>query len=115
GSMSALAGAAVLPAAAAPREERFDWRWPVYCLLLYLPFSGVAIIATYPDTRVAVLVKDVLFVLPAYVLFAAARSRTGWTFPGAPVLPAAAFAGLVTVLSVPQLANPLVPLVGAKV
>jgi hypothetical protein len=95
--------------------ERFDWRWPVYGLLLYLPVSGVPIVLSYPSTGFTPLLKDVLFVLPAYAAFLLARARLGWSFPGAPLLPLGAFAALVAVLSLPQLANPLVPLVGAKV
>jgi hypothetical protein len=95
--------------------ERFDWRWPVYGLLLYLPVSGIPIVLSYPNTGVAVLLKDVLFVLPAYAAFLAARARVSWSFPGAPVVPVAAFAVVVAALSLPQMANPMVPLVGAKV
>ena len=48
------------------------WRWPLYALLVYLPVSGIAILAAYPgrtDRAVAILAKDFLFVIPAYALF----------------------------------------------
>ena len=87
----------------------------MYGLLAYLPVSGLAIIASYPDTQAAVLVKDLVFILPAYLAFMTARSRIGWSFPGAPVLPMAAFAALVALMMLPLLGRPLVPLIGAKV
>ena len=100
---------------AAPAAAGLDWRWPLYGLLLYLPFSGIPIVLSYPDTQVAVLLKDLLFILPAYLVFAVAYARSGWSFPGAPLLPMVGFAALVAVESLQQLANPLVPLIGAKV
>ena len=47
----------------------FNWRRSVYGLLMYLPFSGIPIIAAYPRTALATLAKDVLFVIPAYLGF----------------------------------------------
>jgi hypothetical protein len=112
--MTALAPA--VPEAPAVRvAAALDWRWPVYGLLLFLPFSGIPIILSYPNTQFTVLLKDVLFIVPAYAAFAFAGIRQGWSFPGAPVVPMAAFAAIVAVESVQQLANPLVPLIGAKV
>ena len=99
----------------APAGTGADWRWPIYGLLLFLPFSGIPIILSYPNTQVTVLLKDVLFIVPAYVAFALSSARPRWSFPGAPVVPMAAFAALVAVESLQQLANPLVPLIGAKV
>lgn len=116
--MSVLAATTVRRAeaeAAAAGRERLDWRWPIYGLLVYLPVSGIPIILSYPNTGLTVLLKDLLFVLPGYGAFLLARSHAGWSFPGAPVLPIVAFAAVVAVLSIPQLGNPLVPLVGAKV
>ena len=49
------------------------WRWPLYALLVYLPVSGIAILAAYPgrtDRAIAILAKDFVFVIPAYALFA---------------------------------------------
>jgi O-antigen ligase len=91
------------------------WRWSIVGLLVFLPFSGIAIILTYPHTEVAVLAKDFLFVIPAYLGFVLNRWRKGWTFGGAPVLPIAMLAFLVLVDTVPQLSHPLVALIGAKV
>lgn len=95
-----------------------NWRWAVYGLLAYLPFSGIAIVLSYPNTSEAVLVKDFLFVLPAYAGFLAYsiahRSRLG--FDGAPV---ALFLllGLIVLLQAlnPDLPNRLVPAIGVKV
>ncbi len=94
-----------------------NWRWAVYGLLLYLPFSGILIVLTYPKTAAAVLVKDFLFVIPAYVGFLLMAKRRGWTFPGTAIpFFLGAFALLVVVQSFnPQLKTPLVPLIGIKV
>jgi hypothetical protein len=113
--VNVLAAAATVEARAEPRREGINWRLPVYGLLLFLPFSGIPIVLSYPDTQLAVVAKDVLFVLPAYGAFLLARSGLGWSFPAAPLLPIAAFAALVAVQSLPQLGRPLVPLIGAKV
>ena len=84
-------------------------------LLVFLPFSGIPSILTYPHTEAAVLAKDFLFVIPAYLGFTLDRWRRGWTFPGAPLLPIVLFALLVIIDTVPQLSNPLVALIGVKV
>jgi hypothetical protein len=91
------------------------WRWSLYGLLVFLPVSGIPIIATYPNTQVAVLLKDILFVIPAYMGFLVSREPHGWSFPGAPVLLLAGFAALVGIEMIPGLSNVLVPLIGAKV
>jgi len=49
-----------------------NWRWSVYGLLCYLPVSGIAILAAYPgrtDRAIAILAKDFVFVIPAYLGF----------------------------------------------
>ncbi len=49
-----------------------NWRWSVYALILYIPVSGIAIIAAHGhrfERAEAVLAKDFLFVLPAYLGF----------------------------------------------
>jgi hypothetical protein len=90
-----------------------DWRLSLYGLLAYLPVSGVAIIFEVPNRAVAVLAKDLLFVIPAYLgalaWVTARRGRAG--FPGAPTRLIVLFSLLVTV----QILNPAVPtlLVGA--
>lgn len=91
------------------------WRWSIVGLLAFLPFSGIPSVLTYPHTEAAVLAKDLLFVLPAYLGFVLDRWRREWTFDGAPLLPIGLLAFLVLIEFVPQLFNPLVPLIGAKV
>ncbi len=95
-----------------------DWRRAIYGLLLFLPFSGIPYVLLYPNVRWASLLKDVLFVIPAYVGFLASRTgqrrRVG---PGAfPTVLLALFALLVVVqMFNPALPNLIVGLIGAKV
>lgn len=90
-----------------------SWRWSIYALLAYLPVSGIPVLALYPDTRAAVLAKDVLFVMPAYIGFVVNHlaNRRRMTVPGAPF---ALLIGL-SVLVIAQMFNPSLPsgLVGA--
>jgi hypothetical protein len=97
------------------------WRWPVYGLLVYLPVSGVAVLAAYPgrvDRAVAILAKDFVFVIPAYVLFFGwflLRRRAFW-FRGAPLVLFGLLALVVVVQAFnPDLPNHLVGLIGIKV
>ena len=95
-----------------------NWRWSVYGLLLYLPFSGIPILAMYPDTALAVLAKDILFVIPAYLGFAAyyTARRLPFSFSGAPIVLFAMLALLVVVQAFnPSLPNRLVGAIGVKV
>ena len=98
-----------------------NWRWSLYGLLCYLPVSGIAILAAYGEREeraAAVLAKDFLFVIPAYVGFAvwAIRSRRNVFFPGAPIALFAALAGVVVVQAFnPALPNRLVGLIGMKI
>jgi hypothetical protein len=93
-----------------------NWRWSIYALLLYLPFSGLPTLLTYPNTQIAVLIKDILFVVPAYVGFALVARRQGWRYPGSPVILMCAFVFLVLVQSINSAnSNPLVALIGMKV
>jgi hypothetical protein len=95
-----------------------DWRRAVYGLLLFLPFSGIPYVLLYPDVRPASVLKDVVFVVPAYVGFLASRSEQRRRLePGA--LPAVLLV-LFTTLVVVQIFNPALPnrlvgLIGAKV
>ena len=109
-----LFGSAVLGVAAL-LVGLVNWRWSVYGLLLFIPVSGVPIILTYPNTQLTVLLKDILFVIPAYVGFIMGRRRQRWSFPGAPLLAIFGFSALVIVQCIPGLSSPLVPLVGTKV
>jgi hypothetical protein len=100
----------------------YNWRWSIYGLLCYIPVSGIAILATYGSTReehaAALLAKDFLFVIPAYLGFfvAFARVRRKFWFPGAPLV----LFGLLALLVVaqafnPDLTNHLVGLIGIKI
>ncbi|MBA3717019.1 MAG: hypothetical protein H0W87_02170 [Actinobacteria bacterium] len=97
------------------------WRWPVYGLLVYLPVSGIAVLAAYPgrtDRAVAVLAKDFVFVIPAYVLFLGyfLLRRTRFWFRGAPLVLFGLLALVVVVQAFnPELPNHLVGLIGIKV
>ncbi|GAG01285.1 unnamed protein product, partial [marine sediment metagenome] len=95
-----------------------NWRWGIYGLLLYLPFAGVPVLAMYPATRVPLLLKDFLFVIPAYVGFLASCTmrKKPILFPGAPVVLLVALAALVIIqLFNPVLHNRLVGLIGLKI
>jgi hypothetical protein len=95
-----------------------NWRWSVYGLLLYLPVSGIPIIALYPHTQAGVLAKDFLFVIPCYIGFGAEAilRRRNVSFSGAPTIMLAALALLVLVQAVnPVVPNILVALIGIKV
>jgi hypothetical protein len=95
-----------------------DWRYPVFGLLLYLPVSGIPIIASYPDTTLAVVAKDVMFVLPAYLGFVARRGLARRS-----VVPDHKLAILLVLLAMlvlgqalnPTLPNRLVAAIGIKV
>ena len=97
------------------------WRWPLYGLLLYIPVSGIAILAAYPgrtDRAVAILAKDFVFVIPAYALFFGycLLHRKKFWFKGAPLV----LMGLLALIVVaqgfnPDLPNHLVGLIGIKV
>lgn len=95
-----------------------DWRLSIYGLLIFLPYSGLIIIAAYPATGAPALVKDVLFVLPAYIGFSGALILAGQKVrvPGFPLGLVLLFALVVCL----QLFNPGVPLfivglIGVKV
>src|SRR5204863_6053797 len=99
----------------------YDWRWSVYGLLCYLPFSGIAILAAYPgraDRAAAILAKDFLFVIPAYLGFLLyfARRRQKFWFRGAPLVIFGLLALVVLAQAVnPRLPNHLVGLIGIKI
>ena len=95
-----------------------DWRRSIYGLLAYLPFSGIPTVLLYPHVTPALLVKDLLFVIPAYAGFLAqlVAARRPVSYAGAPVWPLAAFAALVIGQAFnPGLPNRLVGAIGAKV
>src|SRR5438132_2117725 len=72
-------------AAAALATGLHNWRWSVYGLLAYMPFSGIPILLGLPNATLAALLKDLLFVLPAYMGFVLQRRRRGISFPGSKV------------------------------
>jgi hypothetical protein len=94
-----------------------DWRRAVYGLLLFLPFSGIPYVLLYPNVRPALVLKDLVFVLPAYAGFLAGRARRRRVEPGAlPGVLLALFALLIAIqVFNPALPNRLVGLIGAKV
>jgi hypothetical protein len=95
-----------------------DWRRSVYGLVAYLPFSGVASVLLYPRTAPAVLAKDFLFVIPAYVGFLVQHvsARRPMSFRGAPIWLLASFAVLVLAQAFnPSLPSAAVAAIGAKV
>jgi hypothetical protein len=95
-----------------------SWRPLLVGLLLYLPFSGLPTLILYPDTGPSALVKDVLFVIPAYVgaIALALSGRESLRVPGAPLVLLGSLALLVLVQALnPSIPKPLVALIGIKV
>jgi hypothetical protein len=100
------------------------WKWGIYGLVAYMPFSGLPgiLLYSYIGSGWASLIKDLFFVIPAYLGYVWwQRNNKGQArlqFPGATVTVALmlVLAGLVFVhLFNPQLVNPLVGLIGLKV
>ncbi|WP_026911216.1 hypothetical protein [Patulibacter minatonensis] len=95
-----------------------DWRRSFVGLLVFLPYSGIFIIAAYPATGPATLLKDLLFVLPLYVGFLGVHVLKGRSVAvrGFPLGLGLAFAGIVVLqMLAPTLPNIVVGLIGAKV
>src|SRR5206468_984511 len=95
-----------------------DWRRALLGLLVFLPYSGLLIIAAYPATGPATLVKDLLFVIPAYLGFAGTSLIRGSSKPmvGFPLGIVLVFAVLVVLeLLNPTLPSLVVGLIGTKV
>jgi hypothetical protein len=98
-----------------------DWRLPIYGLLLYLPFSGIPILAAYghrPVKIAALLAKDLLFVLPAYAGFLYAYRRTwrAW-LPDRNLVRVILLLSLLVVVQAlnPELPNRMTGLIGIKI
>lgn len=100
------------------------WRWGIYGLIAYMPFSGLPgiLLYSYIGTGWASLIKDFLFVIPAYLGFAwwylkyPERKRMSFWGSRAIVTFMALLAVLVVVhLFNPKLVNLLVGLIGLKV
>jgi hypothetical protein len=117
GSGRAVAAATLVLVVTAMVVGLQDWRRAVYGLLLLLPFSGVPYVLLYPNVRPALVLKDVVFVVPAYVGFVASRGTRRRVEPGAlPAVLLVLFALLVAVeVFNPAVPNRLVGLIGAKV
>jgi hypothetical protein len=98
------------------------WQWGIYGLLFYLPFSGLPTILLYPSKGWTTLLKDFLFVIPAYIGFVVwlmkNYPRKYLSFPGAGITKKLMFllsALLGLHLFNPNLVNTLVGLIGLKV
>lgn len=94
-----------------------DWRRSVRGLLLFLPYSGLLIIATYPATGPSALAKDALFVVPAYLGFGAyVLARRADSSPRLPLGLGTILAAIVLLQMLnPSIPNPAVSVIGAKV
>lgn len=95
-----------------------DWRWSVYALLLFIPFTGIPTVLLYPNTGPAALVGDAAFVIPAYLGFLVDRLRRHQPLapPNAPLGLLLLFAGVVVAqVFNPNLPNHLVGLIGLRV
>lgn len=94
------------------------WRFSLYGLLLYLPVSGIPILATYPHAGPATLLKDAIFVGPAYLGFMLEllRGRIRLSLSPLPVTLVTMLAVLVSLQALnPALPNMLVGAIGIKV
>jgi len=78
-----------------------QWRWGIYGLIAYMPFSGLPGILFYSSigSGRASLIKDFLFVIPAYLGFTfwylKNRKQTRLDFPGSPLILMVVLAGLL--------------------
>jgi hypothetical protein len=94
-----------------------SWRASVYGLVWYVPLSGLPVLVVHEHRAAVALLKDVLFVVPAYLGFTASvlARRLPPVAPGLPVLPLAALALVVCVQAFnPLLSHRLVGLIGLK-
>jgi hypothetical protein len=95
-----------------------NWRRSVCWLLAYLPFAGVTSVLLHPSTAPALLVKDFLFVIPAYAGFLLRRTdaERAAPFGGAAMWLLASFALLVVGQAFnPSLPDGLMGAIGVKV
>ena len=95
-----------------------NWRWSLYGLLFYIPFLGIPILAFYP-AKFPILLKDFLFVIPAYMGFFVGGIFRGEdrSFPDRLLLGLMICLGFVVVAQLfnPSLANLLVGVIGVKI
>ena len=93
------------------------WRWGLIGLLLYLPFAGIISLKFQPN-KLPLILKDVAFVLPAYLSFFVFHARE---LKAAPVPRPVLWAiGILAFLVLVQILNPgvvswMVAAIGAKV
>lgn len=93
------------------------WRWGFLALLIFLPFAGVVSLELRPN-KLALLLKDVAFVLPAYISFFVFHPRDRRLAPiPPPVLWAMGFLALLVFLQTmnPEVVNWMVAAIGVKV
>lgn len=93
------------------------WRFGVYALLAYLPFSGIPILLFFPSA-IPVLFKDILFIIPLYLAFpGGGRLGPAWQLvPTSVRASVVAVASLVVVQALnPNVENWLVAAIGLKV
>lgn len=110
--------AGLRPLAQRTRGRVWTWQRSLRWLLYYMPFSGVLPLALYPHGAPGTLLKEVVFMAPAYVaaywLFVARRQPLA--VPGLPRVLFGAFTALVLVEAVnPRLVRPLVGPIGAYI
>ena len=94
-----------------------NWRFGLLGLLIYLPFAGLISLRS-GQSALALLAKDVLFAIPAYIIFFATYPQPFNAVRFPKIFVAALIA--LTVLVVAEAANPNVPnflvaMVGIKV
>lgn len=85
----------------------YDWRLSVYGLLAFLPVVGVFVVASFPSAELALISKDMLFVLPAYLGFLVylVTRRASFAVPGLPM----GLLALFGIVVIGQAVNPSVP------
>ena len=98
------------------------WQKGIYALLIYMPFSGLPGILLYPiiATGWMTLIKDIFFIIPAYLGFIWWYSRTQkrLIFSGGMITIIGMFFLVVLVILQcfnPNIPNPMVALIGLKV
>lgn len=94
-----------------------NWKIPVWGLLVYLPFAGLPTILFYPAPPVTRILKDIIFLAPAYVAFLAwyLRQRRPLRLPQPIPALMLVFAAIVVGQSFnPAVPDALVALVGLK-
>ena len=95
------------------------WRWGIYGIIAFIPFAGLPTLLLYPAPAWTRVLKDLLFVLPAYFSFLLCLlMRPGSLrphFKAAPAIPIVLFGvlGVIHLLN-PALINLMVGLIGLR-